>query len=80
MRKATESHSCTCEFCRDSDDLKAAAKKHMTGLRASFLLATKDGDLEVLLKNCMAFATRKNNPKLVAAIGKAWADIVKAFK
>lgn len=80
MRKATESHSCVCEFCRNSSDLKIAAQRHMTGLRSAFILATKDGDLEVLLKNCMAFATRKNNPKLVAAIGKAWADIIKAFK
>lgn len=78
--KKTLGHSCPCEFCRDSDDLKAAAKKHMTGLRASFLLGMKNGDLEILLKNCMAHATRKNNPKLVAAIGKAWSDIVKAFK
>lgn len=80
MRKATESHSCVCEFCRNSSDLKLAARKDMNGLRASFILLTKNGDLETLLKSCMAHATKKGDAKVVAAIGKTWADIFKAFK
>ena len=82
-KKPQNVHYCNpedCEFCRDSAKLKAAAKRHMDGVRAVFLLQTKPEELSVLFKNCMAHAVRKNSPKTIEAIGKAWAIVIAAFR